>query len=148
MSAMEKDVQNVVAMAEDQLSVDADLISLLLAGREKLENEAKALLHQAFLAHVRIPLVPSGAKAATCRPGPPNFGCASGKSAVVGSWAVDNAVASGPRQYLEDINCPSSSERPWYSSFVRPLGDVWLLSPGPRWANRQLPNKALPTLLG
>jgi hypothetical protein len=29
------------------------------------------------------------------------------------------------------------------SSFVRPLGDVWLLSPGPRWANRQVPNMAL-----
>ena len=39
-----------------------------------------------ILAHVRIPLVLSGAKPAASRPGPPKFGCACGKSAVVGPW--------------------------------------------------------------
>ncbi len=42
-----------VVMAEVDPSVDADLESLRLAGREKLEKENKALLHHIFLAHTR-----------------------------------------------------------------------------------------------
>jgi hypothetical protein len=49
----EKDVDNDVAMAEVDPSVDADLLSLRLAGRQKLEKENKALLHQSILAYTR-----------------------------------------------------------------------------------------------
>ncbi len=85
-------------------------------------------------------MTPAAAVAVT-----PKFGCARSKSTVVGPWAGANAVASGPRHYLEAPDGPSSSDRPGPSSFVRPLGDVWLLSPGPRWAIPDVPTKALPT---
>jgi hypothetical protein len=71
--------------------------------------------------NVRIALVNSNARRAAGRPGPPKLGCTRGKSAGGGPWAGANAVTFGPRQYLEASGCPSSSVRPWSSSFVRPL---------------------------
>ncbi len=61
-----------------------------------------------------------------------------------------NAVASGARQSLEEApDGPSSTDRPRPSSLMRPLGDVWLLSPG--LAGRivkRLTSKALLTTSG
>ncbi len=64
----------------------------------------------------------------------PKFECARNECAIVGPWAGANAVASGPRHYLEADDCLGSTDRPEPTPFVRPLLDVWLRLPGPGWA--------------
>jgi hypothetical protein len=57
-------------------------------------------------------LLPEGVASVVATAGPPEFGCARGKSSVDGPWAGPTAVAACLRHCLEAPEYPSSTDRP------------------------------------